>query len=206
MKMLRYSAITVAILGAFGLAACEQPPTLGKTYFVVVPDADGKVGAITVDDGKQTVTLNEAYSVAHINDRTRALEPFTAEQQAVAATFREALAAQPVPPRDFILYFEHNSNEMTAASRQAFDQVFEDIKQRGHYSVEVIGHTDTAGKDGYNADLSLKRAQAISDLLVDRGIAADAISAVGRGERDLLVATADKVLEAKNRRVEITVR
>ena len=173
---------------------------------MVVPDADGSVGEIIVDDGKQTVTLNEAYSVAHINEKTGVLEPFTIEPQTAAATFREALAAQPTPPRDFILYFEHNSNEMTAESKQAFELVFEDIKQRGHYSVEVIGHTDTAGKDNYNADLSLKRAKAILDLLIGRGIAPAAISAVGRGERDLLVATADEVLEAKNRRVEITVR
>ena len=202
----RFQSFAVAAVAALALAACEQPPTLGKTHFVVVPDADGKVGEITVDDGKQKVTLNEAYSVAHINDRSRVLEPFTVEPQAVSATFREALAAQPVPPRDFILYFEHNSNEMTPESRQAFNQVFEDIKQRGHYSVEVIGHTDTAGKDGYNASLSLKRAEAVRDLLVDRGIAAGAIAAVGRGERDLLMQTADEVLEAKNRRVEITVR
>ena len=96
-----------------------------KTPFAIL-GADGKVGEITVDDGKQKVTLNEAYSVAHINDRSRVLEPFTVEPQAVSATFREALAAQPVPPRDFILYFEHNSNQMKPESKQAFNQVFED--------------------------------------------------------------------------------
>ena len=204
--MNRLTLRAIPLLAIFALAACEQPARLGKTHFVVVPDAEGKVGEITIDDGKQKVTLNQAYSVAHINERTRALEPFTAEPQTVAATFREALAAQPIPPRDFILYFKLNSNELTDESKQAFDSVFEDIKQRSHYSVEVIGHTDTAGTDSYNADLSLKRAEAILDLLVARGIASAALSAVGRGERDLLVATNDEVREAKNRRVEITVR
>jgi len=42
--------------------------------------------------------------------------------------------------------------------------------------------------------------------MVERGIPADRIQARGRGERELLVRTADEVREPRNRRVEINVR
>jgi outer membrane protein OmpA-like peptidoglycan-associated protein len=46
----------------------------------------------------------------------------------------------------------------------------------------------------------------VSKLFIDRGLAPDAIVAVGRGERELLIQTKDQVPEPRNRRVEITVR
>ncbi|HPR43628.1 MAG TPA: OmpA family protein, partial [Ottowia sp.] len=53
---------------------------------------------------------------------------------------------------------------------------------------------------------SLKRAQAVRQLVIDRGFDADRVVAAGRGEREPVVPTADEVDEPKNRRVEIEVR
>jgi outer membrane protein OmpA-like peptidoglycan-associated protein len=54
--------------------------------------------------------------------------------------------------------------------------------------------------------LSLRRAESVRDWLVASGVPRDAISAVGRGEIDPVVPTGDGVAEARNRRVELTVR
>jgi OOP family OmpA-OmpF porin len=70
----------------------------------------------------------------------------------------------------------------------------------------VTGHTDRAAETGYNDTLSLKRAQAVRKQLIARGLPEESVSAAGRGEREPLVASADGTREAKNRRVEITVR
>ena len=50
------------------------------------------------------------------------------------------------------------------------------------------------------------RTEAVRQLFIARGLPPDAVIAAGRGERELLVATADNVPEEKNRRVVITVR
>jgi outer membrane protein OmpA-like peptidoglycan-associated protein len=57
-----------------------------------------------------------------------------------------------------------------------------------------------------NDALSMRRAQGISQLLVGRGFPADHIEAMGRGEREPAVPTADEVDEPRNRRVVIVVR
>ena len=85
-------------------------------------------------------------------------------------------------------------------------EILKDVNQRLGSEVLVIGHTDTDGAAEANDALSLKRAKVVSKLLVDKGVSENKIEPVGRGERELLVPTADEVAEAKNRRVEIIVR
>ena len=70
----------------------------------------------------------------------------------------------------------------------------------------VIGHTDRVGSVDENDRLSKMRAEGLRDLLIESGVPASKMEAVGRGERDPLVATDDEVDEPKNRRVEINVR
>ena len=80
------------------------------------------------------------------------------------------------------------------------------MARRPAAEVVVTGHTDRAAEAGYNDSLSLKRAKAVRKLLVARGLPEESVIAAGRGEREPLVASADGAREAKNRRVEITVR
>ena len=70
----------------------------------------------------------------------------------------------------------------------------------------VTGHTDTTGALLANDELSLKRAEVVTKLLVDSGAPAARIESVGRGKRELLIKTEDNVDEPQNRRVEILVR
>jgi len=70
----------------------------------------------------------------------------------------------------------------------------------------VIGHTDTVGSLDYNDRLSHARAERLREMLVGLGIPAGRIQAAGRGKRELLVPTEDNFSEARNRRVEISVR
>jgi outer membrane protein OmpA-like peptidoglycan-associated protein len=85
-----------------------------------------------------------------------------------------------------------------------------EVSARKAVEVVVTGHTDTLGGTEDNDSLSLERATAVAaklkDSLAAHGVAADAVTVVGRGERDLLVTTRDQKAEPRNRRVEITVR
>ena len=71
--------------------------------------------------------------------------------------------------------------------------------------IRVEGHTDSVGSEEYNIGLSERRANAVKNLLVQRGIAENRIEAVGYGEA-LSVATNDtEAGRQKNRRVEIKI-
>lgn len=202
--MNRPLAAVFLVAGLLGLAACAEP-RLSDNLFIVLPNDDGSVGQITVSDGTNTTVLNTPLAAAQL-DRKGKLKPAEVTDADVKTIFQSALTAQPVLPHRFILYFERDSDNLTADSKAAFENVFADVAKRPAPTVEVIGHTDTVGEQGYNARLSLERANAVRDLLVGRGIKAEVIVTAGRGELDLLVKTADEAAEPKNRRVEITVR
>jgi len=182
------------------LAGCPR-----QALFVVLPNAEGGgVGAITVDDGKTVTTLDQPFATAE--SRAGSTAPTTETQGNISAIFESAIAAQPILPHHFRLYFILGSDELTPESKVAYRAVFDDVKQRPVYEIEVIGFTDTLGDLHYNQALSLARAAAIRDALVRDGLDRNAISIAGRGKRDLLVPTADQTPEPRNRRVEITVR
>ncbi|HKA38523.1 MAG TPA: OmpA family protein, partial [Burkholderiales bacterium] len=104
------------------------------------------------------------------------------------------------------LYFLEGTDEYTPESKEAFEMVFAEVARRKVAEVAVIGHTDTVGSLEFNDALSLKRAARVRNDFTGRGIPPDSISIAGRGERELVVPTADEVSEARNRRVEISVR
>jgi peptidoglycan-associated lipoprotein len=177
-----------------------------QELFVVLPNADGRpgAGAITVSNGNTETTLDQAFAAAETREGKSV--PVAVPASDTRIIFNQAIGARPILPHHFRLYFLLGSNEMTPDSTVAYRQVFDDIKARLAYEVEVIGHTDTLADQVLNQRLSLLRAAAIRDKLVADGLAAGAISITGRGKLDLLVPTADNTAEPRNRRVEITVR
>jgi outer membrane protein OmpA-like peptidoglycan-associated protein len=182
------------------LAGCPR-----QALFVVLPDAEGSgVGAITVEDGKTVTTLDQPYATAET--RAGSSAPVEETQGNISVIFRSAIAARPILPHHFRLYFILGSDELTRESKAAYGAVFDDVKQRPVYEIAVIGFTDTVGDLRYNQALSLRRAEAIRARLVRDGLDGRAISTAGRGKHDLLVPTADQTPEPRNRRVEITVR
>src|SRR6516162_3033915 len=118
------------------LAGCPR-----QALFVVLPGEGGEVGAITIDDGKTVTTLDQSYAAAE--SRAGSSEPVEESRGNISVVFRRAVAAQPILPHHFRLYFILGSEELTSDSVQAYRATFDDIKQRPVYQVEVIGHTDT---------------------------------------------------------------
>lgn len=174
---------------------------------VVLPEDNGHVGAVVVHDTKgDQLLLDKAYSAAGGYKGTGAAQSVEVKPAEVKTIFGRALAAAPIPPASFILYFVSDSDELTEASKANFEKVFAEMARRAAVEIVVTGHTDTVGSTAYNDGLSLRRAGHVRDLLVARGIPTASISIVGRGKRELLVPTADQTPEERNRRVVITAR
>ena len=106
----------------------------------------------------------------------------------------------------YTLNFLEGSDEYTTESRQTVETVLRELAKRPAAEIAVIGHTDRVGAVEYNDKLSLQRAERVRADFLKRGVSERSISVAGRGEREPLVATADEVAEARNRRVEINIR
>ena len=83
------------------------------------------------------------------------------------------------------------------------DQLVALLKKYPNLTLFVEGHTDSVGKDDYNQGLSERRAGAVKDLLVARGIAPERITAVGYGESQPVTDNKTAAGRQQNRRVEI---
>ena len=71
------------------------------------------------------------------------------------------------------------------------------------FLVLVVGHTDTSGDPAHNLDLSLRRAESVSDYLVSTGVPADKLRVIGRGSKEPMVSNDTLEGRKKNRRVDI---
>lgn len=200
--MMRAGAIAAA---AAILGACAAPPNT-REIVVLVPDQSGTTGAVVVTNPRGgTAVLEKPYSAALLEKGAR-VDPPAVGREEVKKLFSHAIAAQPLRPISFQLYFLGDSDEYTPESKGAFEKVFAEIARRKVAEIAVIGHTDRVGPLEYNDTLSLRRAERVRKDFVDRGIPSNAINVAGRGEREPVVLTADEVNEPRNRRVEINVR
>lgn len=172
---------------------------------IVLPNADGSVGAVVVRQNGVEIVLDKAYASAVIEGPGQ-VRQLIRDPGATKETFAATLEALPPKPASFMLYFLKGKDELTAASTKEVEKVLAELAKRPAAEISVIGHTDTVGSTQFNDKLSLQRANRVRQLLMGRGIPPGNIAIAGRGERELLVATRDKVHEPKNRRVEINVR
>ena len=102
--------------------------------------------------------------------------------------------------------FEFDSARLRPDARPILDEAVTVLNRRKDINVDVIGHTDSTGTTQYNQGLSERRAKAVYDYFVDKGIAADRLATMGYGETRPAHSNATREGRAKNRRVELLVK
>lgn len=123
--------------------------------------------------------------------------------------------AKPMPtamvPAEATVNFGFDRADLDRTATQAVDTLLQEARAKGRIkAVRLTGHADRIGTEEYNLDLSLRRASAVSDYLVQRaGVDPQAVEIAGKGESQPLVAcegsygaAAIRCL-APNRRVDV---
>ncbi len=178
-----------------------------KTVVVLVPDPNGEIGVVSVSNEKGSVSLKDANQATEVKaGAVSPSEPWILPKDKIESLFRDVIALQVPPPEHFLLYFESNSIQLKPESKETFGKVLDEIAKRDSKSISVVGHSDTAGNKAYNLELSRKRASAVVNLLIERGIASEFMKSTSHGEENPLVETGDHVSEPRNRRVEVIIR
>jgi OOP family OmpA-OmpF porin len=98
--------------------------------------------------------------------------------------------------------FGFDKAEVTDAGKVVLDTAIETIAGCKELRLEVSGHTDSIGTEAYNEGLSERRARAVRDYLVSKGISKGRVSAQGLGEAQPLASNDTRDGRARNRRVE----
>ena len=101
--------------------------------------------------------------------------------------------------------FATNQAVILPGAQAQLNQVADALKTQAEHHFTIEGHTDNQGTDKVNADLSQRRASAVRDYLVVRGVSANAISVSGLGSTRPIADNKSPEGRAMNRRVEIVV-
>ena len=182
------------------LAACAP-----ATRVVLLPQEGLPTAAVTVQARQGQVVLAQPYAVAEVAS-SGSVDTAQTDAQQVEKRYGQLLSLQPAAEQRFTLLFMPGGAQLTPESSAALADVLARATERPGGEVIIIGHTDRVGSVESNDTLSLQRAQAVRQLVIDRGFDPNRVEAVGRGEREPVVQTADEVEEPKNRRAEIVVR
>jgi peptidoglycan-associated lipoprotein len=117
------------------------------------------------------------------------------------------VAAVPGSQQDFVVnvgdrvFFSTDSSELTGQSRATLDkqaQWLNTYQQYGQFTVE--GHADERGTREYNLALGARRAQAVRDYLISRGVAANRIRTISYGKERPVALCDDISCWSQNRR------
>ncbi len=82
------------------------------------------------------------------------------------------------------IFFDLDKATLRPESMVALDKLVETLNDNPNITIELGSHTDSRASDQYNLDLSLRRAQAVVNYLIEKGIARDRLVAKGYGETD----------------------
>jgi outer membrane protein OmpA-like peptidoglycan-associated protein len=103
------------------------------------------------------------------------------------------------------IFFDVNQYELKERSATELDEVVLFLQNNPTVKVEISGHTDNSGNEQYNQQLSLKRAQSVSDYLVKKGIAAVRLQQKGYGSQKPVKDNVTEEGRQANRRIEFRI-
>jgi len=142
-----------------------------------------------------------ADSVVSASDIEQALQPPPKTRGFVVKARPEASDSKQMI--DLNIPFEFNSSELQARAAGQLKQLRSALSSEALSKDQflVAGHTDASGSAQHNQQLSMRRAEAVKRYLVDNGVPAQRLQAVGYGSEHLAVP--DRPDDPSNRRVEI---
>lgn len=101
--------------------------------------------------------------------------------------------------------FDTGQAQLKPGAQRPIEQIAAFLNDNPERSVQVEGFTDSQGTDEYNQQLSQRRADAVAQAIIQRGIDAQRVRALGYGEEFPKASNASAGSRQLNRRVEIVV-
>lgn len=209
-------SISLALVSTLALAACTDPGSLGqnnnyektKNGAVIGGLIGGVFGAITGDDGLKSAARGAAIGAGagaiagNILDRQEAdlRRDLGNDNVSIVNTGDRLIVTM---PQDIL--FASDSASLRSDLHGDLAAVGANLLDYPSSTVQVVGHTDNTGSAAHNQDLSTRRAQAVSSVLLDSGVPASRINAFGRGEDQPVASNLTADGKAQNRRVEIII-
>jgi outer membrane protein OmpA-like peptidoglycan-associated protein len=184
--------------------ACELEGTCANFDSAAEPvdDADAPTRGWSLGSRARPAATTSAPAAA-VRPRVRPAALAGSGSGARAGT-RARVAAPKVPGRTTLgITFDRGSSALTGSALGQADRLYDALKSPGlaKYHYLIGGHTDSAGNRDLNLDLSRRRAQAVVDYLVGKGLSRDKFRVRGYADEKPLLGVTTSA--SANRRVEV---
>lgn len=208
----RTAPVALAAAATVLAVACGSPrpvvvPARQQDLVVLATHPEGDaLGDATVTTPQGSVPLTRANEGVRVRLGAAPSTPAILPAADIQRIFGDALAALPPAAVRYLLYFESGSDTLTPDSKALVAGILATVQARTRPDVSIIGHTDTTGTAPANVALGVRRASLVRDLLLAAGLEGELVEVASHGESNPVVPTPDNTAEARNRRVEVTVR
>ena len=144
----------------------------------------------------------------------KAAPPSAATQSTPVAVEEKIVATQSTPPAEVEeiivtafknLNFDTNKSDIRPESFDSLTKLAELLKKETSWKLEIKGHTDSAGSEQSNMDLSKRRAESAKKYLVEKGVVDGMITTEGFGETKPIADNRNAEGMQKNRRVVLII-
>jgi outer membrane protein OmpA-like peptidoglycan-associated protein len=103
------------------------------------------------------------------------------------------------------LLFDYDSDRIKPAAAENLRNLAQSLNNYPNTDLVIVGHTDNAGSDNYNADLSQRRSRAAANYLASLGVSPSRLKTYGRGENEPVAENTTDAGRQQNRRVEVAI-
>lgn len=227
--------IALTIVACAILAGCASEPDALKPVRQRVEAARADVGirthaAASLADAQRTLEMAAAADEPAVRDHfaymtdknldiAAAIVARRQAEQELAALQRQPAAVTEKPPANPPpsepsrsvaltipdLSFGSGAATLSPGAKRRLDPLVESMRGDQDLSALVEGYTDDSGGHEANLRISLARAKAVKDYLIEQGIAADRVQTLGHGEQYPIASNATSEGRSRNRRIEIVV-
>ncbi|MDR2564384.1 MAG: OmpA family protein [Prevotellaceae bacterium] len=168
-----------AAVGA-GVGALAGNTALGAVIGGVVGGTAGALIGHKMDKQRKELEKIEGATVESVNSG-----------EAIKVTF------------DSGILFATGKSDLSAVSKTSLSKFAASLAANPQTNVQIFGHTDNTGTDNINIPLSQQRAASVQFYLMQQGIAANRMSAAGKGSSEPVADNSTTAGKTQNRRVEI---
>ncbi|HEX4242810.1 MAG TPA: OmpA family protein [Steroidobacteraceae bacterium] len=156
------------------------------------------------DNAKAAATNAQLEANAAVTQRDQA----TQEAQRLQGELEDLKAKQTT--RGLVLtlgdvLFDTNKATLNPGAGRKLDELAQFLNEHPDHRVQIDGFTDSTGSDAYNEDLSQRRADAVKQALVMRGITPSRIGTEGYGKAYPVASNNESGGRQLNRRVEVVI-
>jgi OmpA-OmpF porin, OOP family len=193
----------------FNVENSEKKPMPDQKVIIISQATKKEYAGVTNEKGQFEMLLPEGakYDIKYLN-YSEQKEYTSIEIPSVPGMVQSNFTLTIEPAKTYVLenvLFDTGKATLKPVSFPALNDLVEVMKRKPTLEIEIAGHTDNVGTPESNLTLSQNRAGSVREYLIQKGVAANRVTAKGYGDTQPVAYNTTEEGKQKNRRTEVRI-